>query len=68
MALVITRHLGESFTITDENTGDTAEITLSYKGGKEVRLVIDAPPHWAIRRDDMINPNPNPNQKAGVRQ
>ena len=56
MALVITRKALQSFTI-----GPDIKITLVeiINGGRQARIAIDAPKHMEIKRDDIINNQPN---------
>ena len=58
MALVITRNALQSFTI-----GDDIKVTIvdiyNQNGHLQAKVAIDAPKHMDIKRDDIVNNQPN---------
>ena len=48
--LILTRRVGESLMVGDEDTGTVLEVK-----GNQVRIGIDAPKHVSVHREEIFN-------------
>lgn len=53
--LVVSRHEGESIDITDTVTGARLTVKVTTIKGNRVRVGIDAPQRFAVRRSEIDN-------------
>lgn len=52
--LVLTRKNKERVVMVDDRTGETMQIVVDKCNAGACRLMIDAPKHWRIIREELI--------------